>query len=49
MGAINALFVHGIDGINDITDIIELPDSDVFVKTHGLNLIAWVRALNRPK
>jgi hypothetical protein len=49
ISAINILSFHGSGGIEDITDIIELPDSDVFVKQHGLNVIALFRAFNRRK
>lgn len=49
IGAINVLSFHGNMGIEDITDIIELPDSDVFVKQHGLNVITLHRAFNRRK
>lgn len=47
--AINVLSFRGNDGIVDITDIINLPDSDVFVKQHGLNVIALFRAFSRRK
>ncbi len=43
ISAINLLALYGNEGIKDITEIIELPDSDELVKQHGLNAITWFR------
>lgn len=47
MSVIDLLVQHGSAGVKDITDIIELPDSDDIVKQHGLSAIRWFRAVNK--